>query len=459
MADRDRITELAHDVLDIARNRLLVNLRYLDTALTFQDRAVYDGTIASAGRVLYFDPVYILRSYSRSKEMIIRAYLHTVLHCVFHHPFTGRNVDRDLWDLSCDIAAESVINELSLVCTDTDLKTRQEYITRKIRRETGFLTAEKIYAFLRSAAGAPNSGTEKGIDITVSEKAIDEWNELFLADDHSLWYKEDISESHDLKSSEVISVMDMPDASVISDWKEIAEHVQMEIEMYAKVRGRESSAMIQNLRSVNREKYDYSAFLRQFAVSHEDLKVSDDEFDYIYYTYGLSMYGRMPLIEPLEYRDSRRIHDFVIAVDTSGSVAGEQVQRFIRKTYNILKEHDSFASSVNIHIIQCDADIQSDTVISSADDIDRYLQDMKIQGLGGTDFRPVFRYVGDLIAQGAFSDLRGLIYFTDGLGTFPEKMPDYRTAFIFVDEGYSTPEVPKWAMKVVLRQEDIQEEL
>ena len=41
MADRDRITELAHDVLDIARNRLLVNLRYLDTALTFQDRAVY----------------------------------------------------------------------------------------------------------------------------------------------------------------------------------------------------------------------------------------------------------------------------------------------------------------------------------------------------------------------------------------------------------------------------------
>ena len=84
---------------------------------------------------------------------------------------------------------------------------------------------------------------------------------------------------------------------------------------------------------------------------------------------------------------------------------------------------------------------------------------MEIEGLGGTDVRPVFRYVDDLIAQGAFSDLRGLIYFTDGLGTFPEKMPEYRTAFIFVDEGYSTPEVPKWAMKVVLREEDIQEEL
>jgi hypothetical protein len=36
-------------------------------------------------------------------------------------------------------------------------------------------------------------------------------------------------------------------------------------------------------------------------------------------------------------------------------------------------------------------------------------------------------------------------------------MPDYRTAFIFVDDGYSIPEVPAWAMKVVLRTEDIQE--
>ena len=34
---------------------------------------------------------------------------------------------------------------------------------------------------------------------------------------------------------------------------------------------------------------------------------------------------------------------------------------------------------------------------------------------------------------------------------------DYRTAFIFVDEGYSTPEVPAWAIKVVLRAEDILE--
>ena len=125
MADEKRITELANEVLDSARNRLLVNLRYLDTALTFPGRAVYDGTVSSDGRNFLFDPVFVLKTYTQSKEQLTRTYLHTVLHCVFHHPFTGRTVDRILWDLSCDIAAESVINELGLTCTGTDKSSRQ----------------------------------------------------------------------------------------------------------------------------------------------------------------------------------------------------------------------------------------------------------------------------------------------------------------------------------------------
>ena len=442
MYDEAHITELANDVLDIARNRLLVNLRYLDTALTFSGRAVYDGTISSDGKNLKYAPLFILKTYSGSKEQLTRTYLHTVLHCVFHHPFTGKSIRRDLWNLACDIAAESVINELGLTCTGTDRSVRQEYLTKQIKRKTGSLTAEKIYAFLRSS---------------YSDFDIEEWSELFAADEHSCWYHDETGSLDSGSNAYGETAMVLNDASIISEWKSIAEHVQMEIEMYAKVRGRESSAMIQNLRAVNRERYDYSSFLKQFAVTHEDMKVSEEEFDYIYYTYGLSKYGKMPLIEPLEYRESNKIHDFVIAIDTSGSVAGEQVQAFLQKTYNILKEHDSFASGVNIHIIQCDASVQSDTVITSTDDLDRYIADMQIRGLGGTDFRPVFSYVDKLCADGRFSDLRGLLYFTDGLGSYPETKPAYRTAFIFVDDGYSAPEVPAWAMKVLLRAEDIQE--
>ena len=436
----EKIIRLADEVLDLSRNRLLVNLRYLDTALTFHSRAVYDGSLSTDGKRLLFDPLYVLRSFRDSKSELCRTLLHTVLHCIFHHPFTGRNIDGDLWDLACDIAVESTVNELGLNCVSSDRSWKQEYISGQIRRAAGFLTAEKIYSYLRTSCA--------------DSKDIREWTDLFRNDEHSGWYTEypddPASSSHSILPSGI------PDPSITVSWKEIAEHVQMELEFFAKVRGKQASSLIQNLRAVNREKYDYSSFLRQFASSHEEMKVSDDEFDYIYYNYGLSRYGNLPLIEPLEYRDSSRIHDFVIAIDTSGSVAGNEIQSFIEKTFNILSERDSFDHKTNIHIIQCDAEIQSDTVITGRQDLDIYIRDMEIKGLGGTDFRPVFTYVNDLISRGTFSDLRGLIYFTDGLGYYPEKMPDFRTAFVFIENGYNIPEVPPWAVKLILRSDDIE---
>lgn len=80
---------------------------------------------------------------------------------------------------------------------------------------------------------------------------------------------------------------------------------------------------------------------------------------------------------------------------------------------------------------------------------------MQIHGLGGTDFRPVFAYVETLRRQKALTNLKGLIYFTDGYGVFPEKKPDYHTAFVFLDEEYNNPNVPAWAIRLVLQKDEI----
>ena len=69
-------------------------------------------------------------------------------------------------------------------------------------------------------------------------------------------------------------------------------------------------------------------------------------------------------------------------------------------------------------------------------------------------FRPVFDYVDTLIEQGKFTDLRGLVYFTDGWGHFPEKQPDYRTAFAFLENDDNNYDVPVWAIKLILPRED-----
>ena len=443
--DKNDAVRISEDVLDISRNRLLVNLRFMDTALSFHCRELYNGSFSTDGRTLYYDPAFVLRTYSASKELLTRTYLHTVLHCVFCHPFTGADIDRRLWDLACDIASESVICELDLPCTRSDDDGRRRDLLRKIRRETGFLTAEKIYSALR----------REELEAADTDEKLRKLEDLFMADDHSLWY----SGSDQPPAVQTVlsgdAKLDQDDLTLQDEWKKIAEQIEMEIETFAKVRGKFASSLVQNLRSVNREKYDYSEFLRKFAAVNETVKVSDDEFDYIYYNYGLQHYHKMPLIEPLEYREDNKIRDFVIAIDTSGSVAGEEVQSFLQKTYNILKNRESFHNKINVHIVQCDAQIQSDEVIHSPEDFERYLETMEIRGLGGTDFRPVFEYVDRLLKEGVFSDLKGLIYFTDGLGIYPPSKPAYRTAFIFVESGYNVPEVPVWAMKVVLRPDEL----
>ena len=151
----------------------------------------------------------------------------------------------------------------------------------------------------------------------------------------------------------------------------------------------------------------------------------------------------------------KHVKEFVIAVDTSGSVSGNTVQRFIEKTYNILKQQDSFFTKVNIHIIQCDAEIKEDVKITSQEEFDRYINSMKLHDFGGTDFRPVFSYVDRLIREKEFINLKGLIYFTDGYGVFPLKQPEYQTAFVFLDDEYNNYDMPVWAMRLILQTEDI----
>ena len=118
----------------------------------------------------------------------------------------------------------------------------------------------------------------------------------------------------------------------------------------------------------------------------------------------------------------------------SASCSGETVQLFLEKTYSLLHSAESFFHKINVRIIQCDQQIRSDYLVTSPQEFDEYIKTMQIEGLGGTDFRPVFYYVDELIEKNEFSNLKGLIYFTDGEGIYPSKKPPYETAFVFFNE-------------------------
>ena len=120
-------------------------------------------------------------------------------------------------------------------------------------------------------------------------------------------------------------------------------------------------------------------------------------------------------------------------------------------------ESESFSRKINLHIIQCDDKVQEDVKITSREELEEYLEHMTIRGFGGTDFRPAFAWVEELLRKKSFSRLRGLIYFTDGYGIFPAKKPPYDTAFVFMKEDYRDVDVPPWAIRLVIGEEDLEE--
>ncbi|MDY2788875.1 MAG: VWA-like domain-containing protein [Atopobium sp.] len=233
-------------------------------------------------------------------------------------------------------------------------------------------------------------------------------------------------------------------------WSQAARSMRVDLETLSRERGSKLRGLMHQLMVSQHEEVDYREFLRQFATYQEDMRLSDDEFDYIFYTYGLSLYEDMPLIEPLEYSNKNRIRDFVIVIDTSSSVTGKIVQQFIDTTYDVLCSTESFFEKINVHIIQCDLQVRSDTKITSVGEMNQWRQKIELRGLSGTDFRPAFRYIQELRQKGEFDDLAGVIYFTDGWGIYPEAMPPFKTAFVFYDEDHRPDLVPAWAIQLTI---------
>lgn len=524
-----KVEILAREVFSQVGTSIVMKMRFLDMAVFKLKPVVSDFTLATDGIFLYYHPVWILKHYQEEPNAVARDYLHVMLHCIFSHPFINSAVNHRLWNLSCDIAVESVIADLNQSILSTKADVRRSSVIAELKAQVGELTAEKLYHYFQT------------------ENPLYSWDNLFRADVHDIWYSQrnnlssqggtqsDSSEQNDdndespddcsshnnaheddsnpdddnnTESDEDSAESDDSDndnnleddnnsdnssdtknnddsdenngsnsdsqnektgktsfewmntfnnrSSTAAEWKKISEHIQMDLESFAKEQGYLAGSLSQALAAINREKYDYETFLKKFAVLGEVMRINDDEFDYIFYTYGLKLFGNMPLIEPLEYKEEKRIREFVIAIDTSGSTSGKLVNSFLTKTYNILQSTASFFAKVNIYIIQCDAKIQEVVQITKREDFEKYLRNMRLRGFGGTDFRPVFAYVDELVRQKAFTNLKGMVYFTDGYGKFPQHMPVYKTAFVFIrNNGFNNYNVPPWAIKLELDESDI----
>lgn len=418
--------DIGREILFAARNELYLNLPYLDVALcalAFQPGGEVTLSLATDGETLYYDGAWLSDRYLRSRVLTNRAYLHVILHCMLRHLGKKQGKAPELWDLACDAAVESILDELNYPCLNEGTVPMKQKFWGECRREMKVLTAEGIYRHLLRRNLPPYE--------------LAQLQRVFLVDDHGLWAPEDQQDQKQQSRQD-------------QKWQDLSEKTQTGLETVMSQQGAGGETVLEQVRVANREDVDYRAFLRRFAVPREVMAVDGDAFDYIFYTYGLQLYGNMPLVEPPETKEEKRIEDFVIAVDTSMSTSGALVREFLACTYAILRSTETFTRKVNIRILQCDDQVRADTVIHDLEELKTYMENFRLAGGSATDFRPVFAYVAQLQAQGEVTNLRGLVYFTDGMGIYPKKRPPYDTAFVLLEEPPLSVQMPPWAIRLVL---------
>lgn len=425
------VVGLCTRILQNSRNELYLNMRYLDLSLSslgFEMDPACRG-LGTDGFVIYYHGEYLCDLYRRGRVLVNRAYLHMVLHCLFCHMDTMGRREGRMWNLSCDIAAESVIDGLYLKCVHIQTPPFRMDWYGRLRQRLQVLNAEGVYKALE--------------EMKLTERQLERLEAEFLVDDHQYWQLPP----------------DAPKTGVVrqNQWSNNREKLQTEMETMGNQQDEDTKSLLEQVQVENRSRYDYRRFLQKFSVLREEMQVDEDSFDYVFYTYGLSLYGNMPLVEPLESKEVSRIEDFVLVIDTSMSCSGDLVRRFLEETYSVLCQSDSYFKKTNIHIIQCDDQVQQDRRITCHQEMEAYMQEFSIIGQGGTDFRPAFEYVNQMLGRGEFHRLKGLLYFTDGEGIYPVKRPVYDTAFVFVKEQYTDISVPAWAMKVILEPEQLLE--
>lgn len=390
------------------------------------------------------------------REGLLRElYLHIMIHILYGHLLPDPRYPRALWELACDVAAWHLWERAF------GLPLSVNSVREETARLRGIFPDRLPQEDPGAVCGYLREHPEERSAAACILKALP-------GDSHDHWYQREAHPARaawdaqgpgggpgagDPGRAEYLRRLERKFAQARAIRAKAEEDGRLKIPRVRRF-GLAPGSRRERLELQKQQRYDLRRYLRRFAFVREELQTDEESFDYIYYTLGLARYGNMPLIEPLEYMEAQRVEELVIAIDTSGSCSLALVRRFLEVTRDMLTRREDFFRRMNVHIIQCDLMIQQHQVIASVEDWKRYEKELTIEGRGGTDFTPVFRFVERLRREGALKKLKGLLYFTDGDGIYPRQPTDYETAFVFADRACLNGEqaglVPGWAVKLCM---------
>jgi predicted metal-dependent peptidase len=372
-------------------------------------------TMATDGSRIVYNPDFV----DQLKPVELEGTLaHEVLHCALGHQCRRGERDPELWNRAADFAINPILlgNGFTLpagalVDPAFNNLSAEEIYARLLQRRGGGGGAPKQEPQPTNApggmAGAPQDTPGTGVrDSEADSPAQSVSNQAGPATGAS----PNPPERMDSGFGEVWDATDDQGHPASPAEKRRQEHewsiAAEQALRSAKACGHEPAGVDRPLSESRESQLDWRAILRDFvaATTPCDYRWSPPNRRYI----ASGLY--LPSVE------RRGLGEFVIAVDTSGSIGRLELEQFAGEISAISEE----AQPEAIHVVYCDAAVQSAQQFGPSEPVR-----LEPKGGGGTDFRPAFEWVAE-------NDITPvcLIYLTDlCCDSYPEA-PEYPVLWV-----------------------------
>jgi len=354
-------------------------------------------TMATDGRSIFYDHVFVKGC---SDLELIGLLAHEVMHpAMQHHTRRGDRVPA-LWNDAADYAINPILTEAGFTLPGNVLNDPQYR----------GMTAEQIY----DALNQPLSGSDED-DRNRDDNQTGDGPEGGEGDANG---HRDVDDNGDVgkdsdndTANRPGAVLDAPDpAQQEAEWQVAVKQATQAAQMM----GQLPAGMAHAVDEVSKPRIDWKALLRRFVQQFASADYSWRMPNRRYIAGGVYL---------PELR-SESMPVIVVAVDTSASTSSV-LPIFKAELQSIVDECQPEATLV----MMADAAVQR---------VDRFERDdpieFNVEGLGGTDFRPVFEHVEREQLSPAC-----LIYLTDGDGCFPDEPSDYPTLWAITTPNRQAP--------------------
>ncbi|MHA1614129.1 MAG: vWA domain-containing protein, partial [Candidatus Thorarchaeota archaeon] len=376
---------------------IAMKLTMIPTNTTYNNRLYTSPTIATDGEVLVYNSDYIETQTKKDQLFIM---LHEIMHIICkHHTRKLKSYDHDIWNVACDFVDNEILSEIHGLTLPADALIDPDFFG---------MTPEYIYRELtksqppqspQSNGRTPQNQQSNNDDSSQLNKQTpntDQSNDSNPNDSNqSVSDQSGSNQPHSEELSEMIETSKKHGQvlQTAKNVKEVEQDLSASIILSKKMAGRKSYKMPAKLQKITSPSSAtpwnilLSKYFHDVSKSDWDWTIPNEEF-----------ISTTDVILPSLHNQT--MLEFVVAIDTSGSIDRPMLKTFISEVKKILSDIEY----QRVHVICCAHELSNKPqIFEYGDPID--INDFDT---GGTCFYPVFEHVEEQDINPAL-----LIYFTD----------------------------------------------